>query len=286
MSIELMAAAADLSSELSSAATETTAYDVKTPEFDPDERIDTSGSNETSEKYDPDNRIEHYELKDSVNEGEVYDPDDRVKVENADEYDMLECDATTSKSDQSALNNNESNNENSDNIGNPHQETIDGKTYYYDDNGKLYRVDNDLVPNSEYEINGYKYQTDDQGRIVSAEGTLHLKEHEGRLTIRDSIEDIGKGDQKEGDDRGHLIGDQFNGSNGLENMIPQDANINRNDFKNFENELAKKVKDGDEVTVKVEPVYERDSKRPSAIIVTYSINGEEFVKVFPNDSED
>ena len=46
---------------------------------------------------------------------------------------------------------------------NPHQEVIDGKTYYYDDTGKLYRVENELVPNTEYEINGYKYTTDEKG---------------------------------------------------------------------------------------------------------------------------
>ena len=171
-------------------------------------------------------------------------------------------------------------------LENPRQETVDGKTYYYDDNGKLYRVENELAPNTEYEINGYKYKTDNQGRIVSAEGTLHMKEREGRLPIKDSIEDIGKGDQREGDDRGHLIGDQFDGSNGLENMIPQDANINRNDFKNFENELAKEVKDGKEVTVKIEPIYDDESRRPEAIVVTYSIDGEENVRIFPNGQEE
>lgn len=168
---------------------------------------------------------------------------------------------------------------------NPHQEVKDGKTYYYDDNGELYRVGNELKPNSEYEINGYKYKTDEKGRIISAEGKLHLKERAGRLPIRDSIEDIGKGDEQEGDDRGHLIGDQFDGSNGLENMIPQDADINRNDFKNFENELAKEVQEGKDVRVKVELVYDGDSRRPSAIVVTYSIDGEESVRVFPNGKE-
>ena len=87
-----------------------------------------------------------------------------------------------------------------------------------------------------------------------------MKDREGRLPIRDSLEDIGKGDQREGDDRGHLIGDQFDGSNGLENMVPQDAEINRKDFKDFENELAKQVKDGKEVNTKIEPVYEGDSR--------------------------
>jgi len=169
---------------------------------------------------------------------------------------------------------------------NPHEEVRDGKTYYYDANGNLYRVDNDLVPNNQYELNGYKYETDENGRIISAEGDLHLKDRDGRLPIKDSIEDVGKGDQKATDDRGHLIGDQFDGSNGLENLVPQDANINRNDFKNFENELAKEVKDGKTVHVKVEPVYDGDSHRPSAIVVTYSIDGEESVRVFPNDKEE
>lgn len=153
---------------------------------------------------------------------------------------------------------------------------------YYDDNGNLYRIENELLPNCEYEINGYKYQTDDKRRIISAEGVLHLKKREGRLPITDSIEDIGKGDQKEGDDRGHLIGDQFDGANRLENMIPQDADINRIDFKNFENELAKEVKDGKKVYYKVEPVYDGDSRRPSAIVATYNIDGEKNVRVFPN----
>lgn len=169
---------------------------------------------------------------------------------------------------------------------NPHEEKWDGKTYYYDDNGEIYRVDDNLAPNAEYEINGYKYKTDEKGRIVSVDGALHMKDREGRRPIKDTIEDIGKGYQREGDDRGHLIGDQFDGSNGMENMIPQDANINRNDYKNFENELAKEVKDGKEVCMKVEPIYEGESRRPVAILVTYTIGGEESIRIFPNGQEE
>lgn len=169
---------------------------------------------------------------------------------------------------------------------NPHQEKMEGQTYYYDDNGNLYRVENDLSPNAEYELNGYKYETDDEGRIISVTGTLHIKTREGRLTIKDTIEDIGKGDQREGDDRGHLIGDQFDGSNGLENMVPQDANINRNDYRNFENELAREVKNDKTVYVEIEPIYDDDSRRPSAIAVTYSIDGVENVRIFPNGQEE
>ena len=169
---------------------------------------------------------------------------------------------------------------------NPHIEEKNVEICYYDDNGKLYRKGNELAQNSEYEINGYKYKTDEKGRIVSAEGTLHLKDREGRLPIRDSLEDIGKGDQHKGDDRGHLIGDQFDGSNGLENMIPQDAEINRNDFKNFEMELADAVREGKMVQVKIEPIYDGDSRRPIAIAVAYNIDGKEDIRIFPNSKEE
>lgn len=152
----------------------------------------------------------------------------------------------------------------------------------FDDNGNLYRIGNELKPDNAYEINGYEYRTDSVGRIISAEGRLHLKNREGRLPIRDSIENVGKGDQMPGDDRGHLIGDQFDGSNGLENLVPQDAHINRNDFKNFENELAGEVRNGSDVKMKVEPLYDDLSRRPSTILVTYSINGEENMRFFPN----
>ena len=156
---------------------------------------------------------------------------------------------------------------------------------YYDDKGNLYRVGNELLPNNEYEINGYKYTTDDRGRIIKAEGKLHLKNHDGKLPIKDSIEDISKGDHKSTDDRGHIIADQFGGSNGLENMIPQDASINRGAYKTFEQELAKEVKSGKNVSVNIEPVYDGDSHRPSALAVTYGVDGKESVRIFPNEKE-
>ena len=170
-------------------------------------------------------------------------------------------------------------------LKNPHEEIVDGKINYFDDNGALYRIEKSLIPNNNYEINGYKYYTDEKARITFVEGVLHMKEREGRLPIKDSIEDIGKGDQRDKDDRGHIIGDRFDGSNGLENMIPQDAEINRNDFKNFENELAERVKAGDIVKVKIELLYDRGSWRPTDIFFIYSINGVEDMRIFPNGEE-
>jgi len=159
----------------------------------------------------------------------------------------------------------------------------ENKRIYVDDNGKEYRVGNDLIPNNTFEINGYKTKTDDLGRIVSKEGTIHLKEHKGKLPIKDSMESIGKGDERPGDDRGHLIGDQLGGSNGLENLVPQDAKINQNDYKAMENNLADEVKKGKEVYIKVEPIYNGDSRRPTEIAVTYTIEGKKTVRIFPNE---
>lgn len=165
------------------------------------------------------------------------------------------------------------------------KEVADGVTYYYDDYGSIYRVNDDLMPNNTYEINGYTYETDGQGRKISVEGELHLKDRDNRLPIKDTIETIGHGDQKDTDDRGHLIGDQFDGSNGLENMIPQDADINRVDFKNYENALASEVKNGKVVYVKIEPQYTDNSYRPDSIVVTSNTDGKIDMRIFPNSKE-
>ena len=158
---------------------------------------------------------------------------------------------------------------------------IDGERHYTDDNGDVYRVNNDLVADNTYELNGYKYETDDQGRIVSAEGKLQLRSRD-RLTIKDSIEDIGKGDEKETDNKGHVIADRFNGSNGLENIVAQDSSLNCGDYNKLETQLAKEVSAGKEVYMRVDLDYPGKSYRPDSFIVSYSINGEEFTTTFFN----
>ena len=105
--------------------------------------------------------------------------------------------------------------------------------YKNNDDGMPYRMEQDLLSDAEYKRNGYEYTTDHLGRLFTAEGDLHLKEHDGRLQIKDSIHDIGKGYEKSTDDRGHAIADRFGGANDLENLIPQDSGLNRNEFKNF-----------------------------------------------------
>lgn len=158
----------------------------------------------------------------------------------------------------------------------------DGQKEYRDDNGNVYRINDDLTPNSSYEINGYKYETDDLGRIESVSGKLHFSDGE-RKNIADSKAKIGKGDELETDDRGHLIADRFDGGNGLENMTPQDAHVNRSEVKKLENDLAKQLDENKDVYVNIRADYDDDSHRPSSYTYTYYVDGEKFEKTFDND---
>lgn len=159
---------------------------------------------------------------------------------------------------------------------------VDGAKCSTDDLGKVYRVGDDLVPDSTYEIGGYRYATDSRGRIASAEGQLHFKSHEGRLNIKDSMETIGKGYQQPSDHRSHLFGDLFDGSPGLENIVAMDGKVNQGAYADIERKCARKLAEGSEVFLKVEPIYEESSHRPSAFAVTDIIDGEETVTFLRN----
>ena len=93
---------------------------------------------------------------------------------------------------------------------------------------------------------------------------------------------IGKGDEKENDERGHLLGHQFGGGDNLENMVPMAKELNHGDYLKMESELADAVGTCADVRLKVEPVYDGNSHRPTEIRVTYSIDGDRSVKVFRN----
>lgn len=157
-----------------------------------------------------------------------------------------------------------------------------GDKVSYDDNGNPFKDQNGLLPNTTYFVNGYEYKTDHLGRIISSSGEIHLTDRTDRKTINESISNIGKGDERLTDARGHLIADRFDGSYKIENLVPMDATLNNGDYKAMENKLADAVKDGKETTLKVEPIYEGDSHRPSTFLATYSIDGVESVMFYRN----
>lgn len=155
---------------------------------------------------------------------------------------------------------------------------------YYDDNGTKYREGDSLLPNTQFEIREYQYETDDHGRVKSAEGQLRIRDSSYERDMEDPRK-MANQEYKEKDDRGHLIAHRFDGSDHLENLVPMNEDVNRRDFAGLERTLSDAVQDGANVRMKVEPVYEGDSARPSEFRVTYSINGDKDVVVFKNESE-
>lgn len=156
---------------------------------------------------------------------------------------------------------------------------------YRDDNGVKYREGDNLIPNNEYEVRGYQYKTDGKGRIVEASGKLKMKAPDYKRDMESVRRKEGQ-EYRDTDDRGHLIGHQFGGSDRLENLVPMDAKLNQGDFVKLETTLADAVKDSADVRLKVEPIYDGDSNRPSEFRVTYSIDGDKDVVVFKNESEE
>ena len=145
-----------------------------------------------------------------------------------------------------------------------------------DDNGKEYKdAEGNLLPNTEYEINGVKYQTDENGRIISWDGKLQDTPENGR--DNDAQKEAGGSDRQDGDHGGHLVARMNGGAEGNENMVAMRGHINQSDYKRGENEENQMLKDGKEVNESGKVSYDGDSSRPSKIEKTYT-DGDKTVK--------
>ena len=84
----------------------------------------------------------------------------------------------------------------------------------------------ELAPNVRYVTqDGYKYVTDELGRIVDVEAdNLILQEADRNLEMQRAV---GREDRLPDDDGGHLIGSQFHGSGDIDNLVAQNSQINR-----------------------------------------------------------
>ncbi|HDR7709624.1 TPA: DNA/RNA non-specific endonuclease [Bacillus cereus] len=134
----------------------------------------------------------------------------------------------------------------------------------------------ELAPNVRYITeDGYKYTTDELGRIVDVEaGELILQKGKRNTGMQVAA---GREDRLPDDDGGHLIGTQFHGSGDIDNLIAQNRQINRSggEWYNMEQEWANALggKPPKKVTVKIEPVYSGQSMRPNSFMVEYQIQG-------------
>lgn len=99
----------------------------------------------------------------------------------------------------------------------------------------------------------------------------------------------GREDRLPDDDGGHLIGSQFHGSGDIDNLVAQNSQINRSggQWYKMEKEWADALKEipPRAVSVKIEPIYSGESKRPDAFEITYEIEGKGiFEKTIKNQS--
>jgi len=136
-----------------------------------------------------------------------------------------------------------------------------------------------LEPNTQSTIGGYHFATDGYGRLKRANGKLDLTT--GQRNIENQVR-AGRMGQP-GDDGGHLFAAQFNGPKDAINLVPQNANLNRGEWKSMEMDWKRHIQDGKSVNVDIRPRYTGDSVRPSTFVVRYDVDGKMHRKTFINE---
>lgn len=81
---------------------------------------------------------------------------------------------------------------------------------------------------------------------------------------------VGGAGRRASDDGGHVIGHRFVQDQGLQNIFPQDANLNRSAYKALENEMADWIAAGGDVNVTIK-LHDYQNGRPSEIDISYQV---------------
>lgn len=158
-----------------------------------------------------------------------------------------------------------------------------GKQYTRQNRKKVLRANVEYV-----DPNGYKYRTDELGRIKSVEGELSLGQGK-RNQYAQKV--VGREDRKETDQGGHLIATIFKGSGNIDNLVAMDEFVNKSSYKKLENTWkdALNPKPGiplKTVEVNIRPVYQGNSTRPIKFNITSKIDGVEYKAMIRNSREE
>lgn len=142
-----------------------------------------------------------------------------------------------------------------------------------------------LFPKCDYTVADYVYKTDEHGRVTSVEGELQqLKRDRNTYQQGKAGKENGIKDGLVADEGGHLVASIFNGPGEQINYAAMDGNLNKGAWKRMENEWARALNAEPPKTVKVKinAIYEGDSKRPAAFTVEYWIDGTREGRMFRN----
>lgn len=129
--------------------------------------------------------------------------------------------------------------------------------------------------------NGYEWSFDSNDLFREVDGTLTLSNSPRRS--RTAQRQAGGPDRRPNDDGGHYIAPRFNGPMEAFNHFAQNANFNRGRYRLLEDQWAKALRASKRVRVRIVPVYEGSSRRPSYLNVWFWIDGKRQSLQLPNE---
>lgn len=150
-----------------------------------------------------------------------------------------------------------------------------------------------LMGNKTYKSGKNVYTTDKHGRVQTVTNDINPKFKKQKIEGRDPAiqKDFknaktyvsGLDGSKLDDDAGHIIGRQLGGENCGANLTPQDAVLNRGEYKSYEARIARDVRKGNSARIEVTMKYSGSSERPSTFVYRYYKNGKlKEIKTFAN----
>lgn len=117
----------------------------------------------------------------------------------------------------------------------------------------------------------HKYTTDADGRTTNVTSTI--TEYDLDTGVRNGYQQGKVGSCGLDDEGGHLIATKLGGPGEKINLVPQNMNLNRGNWKRMENRWEKAAAEGNKVEVDIDVIYDVDSQRPKSFIVTETIDG-------------
>lgn len=146
--------------------------------------------------------------------------------------------------------------------------------------GKWNKKLNNPKPNRRYEVDGYTYVTDGEGRTVEVIASKLRKKTRDRNTGQ-QVKAGGK-DRLPDDQGGHAVGSQFDGPGEAINLFAQNVDVNKSIFSKLEGVWQKALDEGKQVSIRIRVRYPKGSKRPKSFLVDYRIGNKLYTERIKN----
>ena len=159
----------------------------------------------------------------------------------------------------------------------PHLRRLDAdnnEPLYFDKTTQTFTKDAEKPSNvrTGHGENEVEWKTNAAGQPIEVSATLRefYTNAERSYAEVDAQGQVGGAGRRTSDDGGHIIGHRFVQDQGIQNMFPQDANLNRGAYKALENEMADWIAAGGEVNVNIK-LENYQNGRPAEIDISYEV---------------